>query len=68
MARATQEPNCSSVNPNHAPSKGKIITARPFKIKTIDKAGSNSSGLALITGATEAIAVPPHIAVPEASK
>ena len=26
MARATQEPNWSSVNPTHDPNKGKIIT------------------------------------------
>jgi len=68
IARDTQDPNWSSVNPSHDPKKGKIITATPFNIKIIDRAGSNSSGLALITGATEAIAVPPHIAVPEASK
>ena len=39
-----------------------------FSKKTILSVVVKSSGLALIAGATAAIAVPPHIAVPEASK
>ena len=48
--------------------KGKRITASAFKIKIIDIAVIKSSGLALIEGATATIAVPPQIAVPDASR
>ena len=39
-----------------------------FRINTIVKAVDTSSGFALIDGATDAIAVPPQTAVPEANK
>jgi len=68
MARATQVPNCSWVKPIQLATKGKKITARAFKIKTIDKAVSSSSGFAFMTGATAAMAVPQQMAVPAASK
>ena len=48
--------------------KGNNKTATAFNKKTIVIAIVKSSGLALIEGATEAIAVPPQTAVPEAKR
>ena len=47
---------------------GNNKTAAAFNKKTIVIAMVKSSGLALIEGATEAIAVPPQTAVPEAKR
>tara|TARA_B100000963_G_scaffold113692_1_gene98956 strand:+ start:1173 stop:1427 length:255 start_codon:yes stop_codon:yes gene_type:complete len=47
------------------PTKGNAPNATALKIKIIDRAINNSFGFDLIIGATAAMAVAPHIAVPE---
>ena len=68
IARAAQVPNCSCVKSSQPHIKGKINTATAFSRNTMLKVVVKSSGLALIEGAAAAIAVPPQIAVPEASR
>ena len=68
IARAAQAPNCLSLNSKYSLAKGNNKTAIAFKIKIIVIAAVKSSDLALIDGATEAMAVPPQIDVPEANK
>ena len=68
IAKATQAPNCFSLNSKKSYASGKINTATAFKINTIVSAAVTSFGWAFITGATDAIAVPPQMAVPDAIK
>ena len=62
---ATHLPNCCCDKSNTVPTKGNITTAKAFNKKIIAIEDASSSGLAFMIGAKAAIAVPPHIAVPE---
>ena len=68
IAKAAHAPNCLSFNSRYPFDRGKNKPATAFNKKTIVIAVVKSSGLALIEGATEAIAVPPQTAVPEARR
>ena len=68
IAIAAHEPNCSSDIPSPLPITGSAAIATALNRKIIDKEINKSFGFALINGAIAAIAVAPHIAVPDAIK
>jgi hypothetical protein len=65
MAIAAQTPNCGCVMPTRWPIIGKMKSAIELRMKTVPRATDISSSVALTTGPTAAIALPPQIAVPD---
>lgn len=63
-ARAAQSPNCVCVRCKADPIAGNASKATEFSTKTVPSETAISSSLALVIGATAAMALPPQIAVP----
>ena len=68
MAIAAQVPNCWSFIPNQWPRTGKTKRAMALRMNIVPSAIDMSESLALSTGPTAAMALPPHIAVPELTR
>lgn len=65
MAIAAQVPKSSWLMPRACPTAGKRKRAMALRIKMVPRATDISLSLALRTGPTAAMALPPQMAVPE---